>query len=136
MIRARVTENGESPYAVTINVSGYTLKGDEPSSAGGGDTGPAPYDYLAASLGICTLMTVRMYAERKNWPLEEVEVEVDFHKEESPDSPRLIDMFEKKVILHGPDLTPDQRKRILEISAKSPIHRTLENAPVIKTIEG
>ncbi len=132
-MRATVSENGESPYAVTISVSGHTLKGDEPKSAGGNDSGPGPYDYLVAALGECTAMTVRMYAERKNWPLEEVEVFIDFRRElaEGQDIP--TDIFEKHVILHGADLSDEQRKRLLEISARSPIHRSLENTPVIRT---
>jgi putative redox protein len=133
VVRASLKENGESPYACTIEVSGHALKGDEPVSMGGGDSGPAPYDLLAAALGECTLITVRMYAEEKNWPLEEVEVLVEFHKERIEGRPYPVDTYEKKVVLYGPDLTEEQREKLLEISAKSPVHRSLENAPIIKT---
>ena len=67
--QATIAENGASPYAVSITVSGHALSGDEPISFGGGDTGPAPYDLLTASLGECTAMTVRWYAKQQNWPL-------------------------------------------------------------------
>jgi len=133
VIRAAVTENGESPYAVTIKVSGHTLKGDEPESFGGANTGPAPYDYLAAALAECTAITVRVYAERNNWPLEEVEVFVDFHRELVEGQRIPVDIFEKHVILHGADLTDEQRAKLIEISAKCPVQRSLENTPVIKT---
>ncbi len=132
--RAIINENGESPYAVTIKVSGHTIKGDEPVSFGGGDTGPGPYDFLVAALGECTAITVRLYAEKKNWPLEEVEVIVDFHKEFVEGQKYPVDVYEKHVILHGADLTDEMRQKLLEISAKSPVQRSLENTPVIKTI--
>jgi putative redox protein len=132
--RATITENGESPYAVTIKVSEHTFKGDEPVSFGGGNTGPAPYDLLAAALGECTLITVRLYAERNNWPLEEVEVVIDFHREPVEGQKHPVDVYEKHVILHGADLTEEQRQKLLEISARSPVHRSLENKPIIKTV--
>jgi len=131
--RATVTENGESPYAVTIRVSGHVIKGDEPVSFGGGNTGPGPYDLLASALGSCTAITIRLYAEQHNWPLEEVEVVVEFHKEELQGHPYPVDIFEKRIILHGEDLSEEQRQKLLEISAKSPVHRSLENAPILRT---
>jgi putative redox protein len=131
--RARITENGKSPYAVTIEVSGHTLNGDEPVSFGGGDTGPAPYDLLAAALGECTAITVRWYAEKHKWPLEKVEVTVDFHKETIDGQPYPVDVFEKHVILRGAGLSNEQRQKLLEISAKSPVHRTLEGMPIIRS---
>jgi putative redox protein len=134
VVRATITENGQSPYAVSIKVSGHTLYGDEPASFGGGDTGPAPYDLLAAALGECTAITVRWYAEKQNWPLEEVEVTVDFHKEAIEGQRYPVDVFEKHVTLRGADLTDEQRKKLLEVSAKSPVHRTLENMPIIRTV--
>ncbi|MDD3370413.1 MAG: OsmC family protein [Alphaproteobacteria bacterium] len=135
VLRAVTNENGESPYGVTISVSGHLIKGDEPVSAGGGNTGPAPYDLLAAALGECTCMTVRMYAEKQNWPLEEVEVIVEFHKERMEGHRYPVDVFEKRVLLRGPDLTAEQREKLLEISAKGPVHRTFENTPMIRTSE-
>ena len=67
---AHIVETGESAFAVSIEVSGHQLVGDEPLAKGGGDLGPAPYDLLLAALGECTAMTVRWYARQQNWPLE------------------------------------------------------------------
>lgn len=105
-ITAYVEETGESAYAVSIFVSGHTLKGDEPISFGGGNTGPAPYDLLLAALGECTAMTVRWYAIQQKWPLEKVEVKLT-HQEIDK-----IDTFEKQVIVHGNQLTPEQHKKL------------------------
>lgn len=132
--RATITENGKSPYAVTIEVSGHLIDGDEPESFGGGDTGPAPYDLLMAALGECTAITVRWYAEKHNWPLEEVEVRVAFHKEEVEGEERPVDVFEKRVILRGPDLTEAQKQRLLDVAAKSPVQRSLLATPRITTL--
>ncbi len=134
MTRAIVTENGESPYAVTIKVSGHEIRGDEPASFGGGDTGPAPYDLLTAALGACTAITVRWYADQHNWPLEEVEVRMAFRKEEAAGQERPVDVFEKRVRLRGPDLTDAQRQRLLEVAAKCPVQRSLEGTPRITTL--
>ncbi len=132
--RAIITENGKSPYAVTINVSEHVIDGDEPHSFGGGNTGPAPYDLLTAALGECTAITVRWYAEKHNWPLEEVEVHIAFHKEAVEGEERPIDVFEKRVIIRGADLTEEQRQRLLDVAGKSPVHRSLLGMPRITTL--
>ncbi len=125
---AHVTETGESAYAVSISVSGHTLKGDEPISFGGGNLGPAPYDLLLAALGECTAMTVRWYALQQKWPLEKVEVKLTHQKINK------VDTFEKQVIVHGGQLTPEQRQKLVDIAAKCPVQRTLESDVVIRTI--
>ena len=127
-LSATVAETGESLYAVNINVSGHTLKGDEPLASGGGNLGPAPYDMLLAALGECTAMTVRWYAKQQNWPLEKVEVNLTYQKLDK------VDVFEKEVIVHGDALTPDQRKKLVDVAAKCPIQRTLESDIVIRTL--
>jgi putative redox protein len=71
---AHIVETGDSVFAVSIDVSGHQLIGDEPADQGGANLGPAPYDLLLAALGECTAMTVRWYARQQNWPLERVEV--------------------------------------------------------------
>lgn len=126
-ISARVAETGESAYAVSIDVSGYHLKGDEPASAGGGGLGPAPYDTLLAALGECTAMTVRWYALQQKWPLEKVEVNLTHHKEGRQD------IFEKAITLRGDALTIEQRTKLIEVAAKCPVQRTLEGTPIIHT---
>jgi putative redox protein len=125
VIHAFVTETGKSPYAVNVEVSGYTLAGDEPPPTGGG-TGPAPYDMLLAALGECTAMTVRWYAIRKNWPLDKVEVKLTHRKEDKKD------IFTKHVTLRGDTLSEAQRLKLIEIAGKCPIQRTLEGTPVIQ----
>jgi putative redox protein len=126
-LSANVTETGESLYAVNINVSGHTLKGDEPVAKGGGNFGPAPYDLLLAALGECTAMTVRWYAKQQNWPLERVEVNLTHQKIDK------VDVFEKEVIVYGDALTPDQHQKLVDVAAKCPVQRTLESDVVIRT---
>ncbi|MFN7710247.1 MAG: OsmC family protein [Holosporales bacterium] len=128
LITAKIEENGQSPYAVDIEVSGHRLLGDEPAPFGGGDHGPAPYDLLTAALGECTAMTIRWYARQQNWPLEKVIVHITHRKEEK------TDIFTKSITLLGENLTSDQRQKLMEISAKCPIQRTLEGTPVIQTL--
>jgi len=128
VIKAHVAETGESAYAVMIEVSGHKIKGDEPVSFGGGNLGPAPYDVLLAALGECTAMTVRWYAKQKNWPLDKVEVRLSHHK-----TPEKTDVFTKEVTLFGDALTEEQRARLIDVSAKCPVQRTLEGTPVIRT---
>jgi len=127
-IYAHVIENGESAYAVDIDVSGHRIKGDEPVEAGGADLGPAPYDTLLAALGECTAMTVRWYARQKGLPLEKVEVKLSHRKGEGKK-----DFFTKEIILHGNSLTEEQRRKLIEIAAKCPVQRTLESGSVIET---
>lgn len=128
LISAHVEESGESAYAVTTSVSGHTIKGDEPVSFGGGNLGPAPYDMLLAALGECTAMTVRWYALQQKWPLEKVEVKLTHQKIDK------VDTFEKQVIVHGDQLTPEQRKKLVDVAAKCPVQRTLQSDVIIRTL--
>lgn len=127
MIHAHIEETGESLFAVTIEVSGHIIKGDEPVDAHGGNLGPAPYDLLVAALGECTAMTVRWYAKQHDWPLDKVEVKISHEKLDK------VDTFEKEVIVHGDALTDEQRKKLIEVSAKCPVQRTLQSEIVIHT---
>ena len=118
-------------YSVTLNAGKHELKGDEPESVNGGkDTGPDPYDYLLMSLGSCTLMTVKMYANHKEWPVEDLYIELRHNKRhtddcENCDDPKSkIDYIEKELIVEG-DLSEDQVNRLLEISNRCPVNRTL-----------
>ena len=118
------------PYVEEIQIGGHKLLGDEPSDAGGMDAGPSPYELLLAALGTCTCITVRMYAERKHWPLEAVHVALTHAKVHSEDcvacetEVRQIDQIEMEITLSG-GLSADQRQRLLEIADKCPVHRTL-----------
>lgn len=127
-ITAHIIETGESDFAVSIDVSGHKITGDEPKDAGGKDLGPAPYDLLTAALGECTAMTVRWYALREKWPLEKVEVKLTFQKIDK------VGVFEKQVIVHGDKLTDDQRQKLIDVAAKCPVQRTLEGKVEIKTV--
>lgn len=128
-ITAHIAETGESAYAVSIEVNGHILKGDEPKWYGGGDLGPAPYDLLLAALGECTAMTVRWYAIQQKWPLDKVEVTLTHQKIEK------VDTFEKQITVYGDQLTPEQRKKLIEVAAKCPVQRTLEGKVIIRTLE-
>jgi len=123
---------GTEKYKVTLTAGNHELIADEPESVGGKDTGPDPYDYLLMSLGSCTTMTVRMYADRKEWPLEDVYVELRHHKSHAEDCENCdekdskIDHIEKELIVKG-DLTNKQKERLLEIAEKCPVNRTLQS---------
>lgn len=126
-------------FRTKIAAGAHLLVADEPEAVGGTDTGPTPYDLLAAALGTCTSMTLRLYAERKGWPLERVEVSVRHerrHAEDCADCEKnrraKIDVFARRVRLEG-ELTDDQRARLLEIAEKCPVHRTLTSTIHIET---
>ncbi len=108
----------------------HHLVADEPISAGGGDAGPDPYDYLLASLGVCTSMTVGLYARRKQFPLENITVSLRHSRiyaedcEECETKEGMLDRIEVEIELTGP-LTAEQRAKLMEIAAKCPVHRTL-----------
>ena len=114
-----------------IDAGSHTFYADEPADAGGDNAGPTPYELLLAALGTCTSMTLLMYARRKSWPLEDVEVRLSHRRdymrdcEECADKPARIDVIDRRITLKG-DLDQAQRARLLEIAEKCPVHRTLE----------
>lgn len=117
-----------------VQARGHTFVADEPVKAGGDDEGPTPYDLLNAALGACTGMTLRMYADRKQWPLEEVVVHLRHSKIHVADSAAddgdrepaaKIDQIEREIEVLG-ELSDEQRARLLEIANRCPVHRTLE----------
>lgn len=120
-----VSENGQGRYQQTIRAGRHTLIADEPLALGGEDAGPAPFDYLLAALGACTSMTLRMYAEIKKLPLTGIHVELT-HEKIDVEGQGKVDRIERIITLTG-DLSPDQRKRLLEIANKCPLHRTLRS---------
>ncbi len=127
-----VEETGTNPFARHISADGHILRADEPLDFGGSNTGPAPYGLLLSALGACVSMTVRMYAERKSWPLESVRVRLKHSKIHAEDCAECetkegkIDYIEKHLSFTG-DLSEEQRKRLLEISEKYPVNRTLNS---------
>lgn len=131
---AHIVETGESAFAVSIDVSGHHLIGDEPVAQGGGDLGPAPYDLLLSALGECTAMTVRWYARQQNWPLERVEVTLTHAKGGAEGNSAKTDHFTKTIRIIGQDLSDEQREKLITVAARCPVQRPLEGTPVITTI--
>ena len=116
-------------YTTEIMTDEHAMLADEPLDIGGDDLGPSPYELLSASLGACTGMTLRMYADRKKWPLKEVRVHLQhqkIHAKDCEDEKQKIDQIERVIEIEG-DLSEDQRKRILEIANKCPVHKTLHS---------
>lgn len=133
-----VRETGQNgPYQNEVLIGGRRYFADEPASIGGSDTGPDPYAWVAAGLGACTSITMRMYANRKNWPVDRLTVSVDHERRHAEDcvdcSPRdKIDVFTRSIEIDG-DLNDEDRTRILEIADKCPVHRTLEKGSKVET---
>lgn len=125
-----VVESGEGLLKQYLLDGRHRLVADEPVQAGGGDAGPNPYELLLMSLGACTAMTLRLYARRKQWPLERVAVRLGharIHAEDCADCETkigFIDRIEREIDLKGP-LDAEQRRRLMEIADRCPVHRTL-----------
>lgn len=115
-----VGETGLGKYQVEARVNGSAFLIDEPVSVGGLGSGPNPYDLLGAALGACTTMTIRLYANHKGWALRRVETAV----RHSRAALNARDHFQLDIALEG-DLDADQRRRILEIAERCPVHQTL-----------
>lgn len=126
------TATGPTPYRTEVRARTHRLVADEPTSVGGADDGPTPYELLLAGLGACTGMTLRMYADRKDWPLESATVRMTHEKIHATDCAECeteegkLDRITRKIDLEG-DLTDTQRSRLLEIANKCPVHRTLHS---------
>ena len=130
---ADVVVRGNADGFLQDVVSGkHHLRADEPASAGGSDSAPGPYDYLLIALGVCTSMTVGLYARRKQWPLENITVSLWHSRihakdcEECETKEGMLDRINTEIALTG-SLTPEQHEKLTEIAAKCPVHRTLKS---------
>jgi putative redox protein len=130
-------KNGKSGLRTEVEVRGHHFVVDEPVTAGGTDLGPAPYDLVTAALGACIAITARLYAQRKGWPLEDINVRLRHSKViesngEDNGKPVPVDHFDREIVLTGP-LTEEQRARILAIAERCPIKLTLERGSHVTT---
>jgi uncharacterized OsmC-like protein/pimeloyl-ACP methyl ester carboxylesterase len=128
----------EDNFTTTIQTAKHNFIADEPDSVGGDDFGPSPYDFISAGLAACTVMTLKIYAERKKWDLQEVYAHITYSKKHSDDlmldvdKPTRIDHLSKKLTFIG-DLDESQRQRLKEIASKCPVHKTLQSEVIIDT---
>lgn len=134
-----VSETGEGAFVNLVQAAGIRFQADEPTADGGTGTGPNPYELLQAALGACTSMTLRMYANRKGWPLARVSVRVEHAKrdalpgEETENAGGKVDHFIRHIVIEG-GLDEGQRKRLLDIANSCPVHRTLRSRSAIDTL--
>jgi len=138
MPRTVMVNSGIVRYAQNISVGPHRLQVDEPRDSGGNDVGPDPYELLLSALGACTSMTLCMYAERKQWPLQGVQVRLAHSKIYAEDCAACdtkqgtLNQIDVEISLIG-DLSEDQRQRLMEIADRCPIHRTLISEMQIRT---
>ena len=128
----------ENNFTTEIQTKNHAFIADEPASVGGSDFGPSPYEYLNAALAACTVMTLKMYAERKKWDLREVFVYISHSRKHSDDmkdktdKPKYLDHISKKLKFVG-DLTTEQKDRLKSISSRCPVHKTIASEVIFET---
>jgi putative redox protein len=131
-------ETREGRFTIEIAAGRHPLRADEPESYGGLDSGPSPYDLVVAGLGACTAMTLRMYAERKGWPLQRVTVSLKHDKIHAEDCETCetkegrVDRIQRRIAIEG-SLDREQRSKLLAIADRCPVHRTLEGEVLVTT---
>ncbi|WP_420602189.1 alpha/beta fold hydrolase [Flagellimonas sp.] len=124
--------NGSDGFTTEMKVGNHYMIADEPESYGGNDFGPSPYELVSAGLSACTAMTIQMYAKRKGWPVENVEVHTSYSKSHAEDCENCendnakIDTFHREIKLTG-NLDDKQRARMMQIADKCPVHKTLHS---------
>jgi len=137
--RIDVEESTAGRFVQNMHSGRHKLIADEPVSVGGNDTGPGPYEYLLMGLGACTSMTLRMYADHKQLPLEKVSVRLSHKKIHARDCNDCetregkVDEITREIILEG-DLTQEQQQRLMEIANRCPVHRTLSSEIKIRSM--
>lgn len=134
----RIFANNLENYQVQVTNGRHTFILDEPVSDGGDDAGPSPYDMLLSALAGCTIITLQMYAQRKGWAVERIEVALDHQRipavdcpESETDNNTLVDVIEMDISIEG-DLDAAQIGRMLQIAGRCPVHRTLLSETVIR----
>ncbi len=138
MYRNVSVDAGQLRYAQNISVGPHVLQADEPVEVGGNDAGSNLYELLMAALGSCASITVRMYSERKEWPLQGVHVDLSWARVHAEDCAqcdtevRMVDEIELELSFSG-DLTEEQQTKLMEIADKCPVHRTLSSRVQIRT---
>lgn len=130
--------DNDEKFTTSLKLGDHYFIADEPTSFGGNNFGPSPYEFLSAGLAACTAMTIQMYARRKDWEVENVTCNVNYSKEHALDCENCeedsakIDTFGREIKLKG-NLSEEQKKKLLEIADKCPVHRTLQTDTQIKT---
>ena len=138
MSRAVTVSGGPSSLRQVIAVGRHQLLADEPKVSGGHDEGPDPYELLLSALGSCTNMTLRMYADRKGWPLKEIRVVLTHSKKHAEDCVNceqpaaMLDRIERRITLIG-ELSVEQRQRLSLIANLCPVHKSLTSKIDIRT---
>jgi putative redox protein len=133
-----ITAHTIKNYQVNIIANGHKFTADEPERKGGDDQGPNPYDLLLASLAACKVITVHMYAKRKGWPVERVNISMTHQKINAADCDDCdsesgkVDEICCAISFEG-DLDDEQRQRLAEIADRCPVHRTLTSETKIRT---
>jgi uncharacterized OsmC-like protein len=133
-----VVEGPTAGFRTEVAVGSHRFTVDEPVPVGGTDAGPSPYEFLLAALGACTAMTLRLYADRRQWPLERADVRLRHRKVHAQDcvdcetKPAKMDVVDRVLILHGP-LSDDQRTKLMEIANRCPVHQTLGSQIQVNT---
>ena len=128
----------DEKFTTNLKVGDHYLIADEPKSFGGNNFGPSPYEFLSAGLAACTVMTIQMYARRKNWNVGNVSVHIDYSKDHAIDCQECekdsskIDTFKREIKLVG-NLTDEQKAKLIQIADKCPVHKTLHSKTQIIT---
>ena len=116
---------GTVDYATALTMGHHQLTADEGPELGGKDAGPAPYDLLISALGACTVITLRMYAERKQWPVTNVQADIHFKRTDK------VESIDRVLRIEGADA--EQKKRMAEIAERTPVTLTLKRSLEIRT---
>lgn len=127
VVATAVVASEDKPYAVRVDSGGHALRGDEPADHGGGDTGPPPFGLLLSGLGACTAITLRMYAERKNLPLDAVDVQLTYTVED-----RTTRWIDRVITVRGP-LDDKARSKLADVAEKTPVTKAVRAGTEIRT---